>query len=93
MTAKHEPMQLHVLFIQRTEDYPGQHAPEARLVWDEYSVDENPEGFEEAIASDLAKCGDDVEFSRVITLEVDHGQIREILCGTPKISARVIADT
>ena len=38
-----ETMKIYVLFGQRKEDYPGQYAPEALDVMDEFGWDENSE--------------------------------------------------
>lgn len=42
-------MMLFVLFGYKDVHVRDDLAPEALLVWDEYCVDENPEGFEEAV--------------------------------------------
>lgn len=84
-------MNLHVLFIQRAEGYPGEHAPEARIVWDEFSVDENPDGFDEAIANELDEVPDAVAH-RVVCIAVDQDAIRELLLGTPTIAGRLVRE-
>lgn len=43
-------MNLYVIFAQRHEDYPGQHAPEALEVMDEFGYEENPEWLHEKLA-------------------------------------------
>lgn len=70
-------MKLHVIFGQREERYEGQYAPESLDCWDEYSVEENPDGFEEAIK----KHRDSKEFVRVevVKINVNGKQIRDIL--------------
>ena len=37
------PFELHIIFGQRKESYPGEHAPEALDIADECTMDENPE--------------------------------------------------
>lgn len=53
--------------------------PELITAWDEYSVDENREGFVEECEEQLDACQDDVSVSRIIDVEVDVGRIRDIL--------------
>ena len=45
---------LHILFAQRAERYPGEYAPEALEVADEYAMEENPEWMDERVASHRA---------------------------------------
>lgn len=71
-------MDLHVLFIQAKESYPGQFAPEAALVIDEYSLAEDPEGFEGQVEAMLASYGD-VAAHAVVRIRVDQDKIRELL--------------
>lgn len=85
-------MRLHVLFIQRKESYVGEYAPEARIVWDEFSVEENPEGFEEACAKDLKEVGNDIMAHRVIPVWVDQAEIRNLLLTTPTVKGKIVAE-
>jgi hypothetical protein len=85
-------MDLHILFIQRKESYPGECAPEALVVWDEYSVDENPEGFENAIKLSLAGQGSDVAAHRVIRVRVDQERIHKLLVKVPTVDGSIIED-
>lgn len=83
-------MNLHILFIQRAESYPNQYAPEALLVWDEYAMSENPEGFDEACASVLETHGNSIVAHRVIRFSVDQDEIRELLIGTATVDAKLL---
>lgn len=83
-------MDLHILFIQRKEEYPLEYAPEALVVWDEYAMDENPEGFDEACAKALKEHGDQVVAHKVIRFRVDQEKVRKLLLGTPVIEAKLI---
>ena len=82
-------MKVHILFVLRKESYPEEHAPEARIVWDEFSVDENPEGFEEAIAKDLKELGSDIQAHRVIPVRVGQDEVRRLLLTTPTVEGKI----
>ncbi len=83
-------MDLHILFIQRKEEYPEQFAPEALVVWDEYCVEENPEGFEAACAEAIKSVGDDLLAHKVVRFRVSQPKIRELLLETPVIEAKLL---
>ena len=85
-------MRIHVLFGQRKEDYDGQYAPEALLAWDEYSREDNYDGFEEAVENEKKTVGDQMTAMRVIDLEVDGDKIRRLLIGTPVVKATIKTD-
>lgn len=76
-------MKVHILFGQRKESYEGEHAPEVLAAWDEYSVEENPEGFDQDVALCLKEVGDSMAATRVIKIDVDQARIRALLVGTP----------
>lgn len=77
-------MNLHVLFIQRKEDYDGQLAPEALLVWDEFAVEENPSEFEKQIEKTLDDAGrDDIVSYKILLIAVDQDKIRKKLLSQP----------
>lgn len=80
-------MKLYVLFGQRKEQY----APEALLCWEEYSVDENPDGWEEAVEAEKAKALKSEDFSalRVITVAVDGNKIARLLNDTPAVTGTI----
>jgi len=78
-------MKLHILFGHRQEDYEGQYAPEALVCWDEFCVEENPEGFEEECSKYLKKTEGEFAATRVILVEVDGDEIVSHLTGTPII--------
>lgn len=72
-------MKIHVLFAQRKESYPGEYGPEVLLAWDEFSVDENPDGFDEAVRETAKKNAGEMSAIRLVALEVDQHAIRELL--------------
>lgn len=80
-------MKLHILFGQRKERYEGEHAPEALVCWDEYSVEENGEGFDEACVAARKSNGGEEAFAafRVIDVTVDGDKIRDMLVGQATI--------
>lgn len=82
-------MNLHILFIQRKESYHEQYAPEALVVWDEYSMEANPEGFEEACEKALKDAGDEVMASTVVVVSVNQAAIRERLVGHLKLDGKI----
>jgi hypothetical protein len=85
-------MDLHILFIQRKEDYAEQYAPEALVVWDEHSLDENPEGFEDACKKAIADVGNELWASKVVRIRVDGNKIRKLLVGTPVVDGNIVPE-
>jgi len=87
-------MKLHVLFAQPTELYEGQRAPEVLECWDEYSIDENHEGWVEACTKAIKCRGGLEEFSSavVIIVEVNDITIDQLLNETPTIDGKVVTD-
>lgn len=82
-------MKLFILFGHRQEEYDGQFAPEALVCWDEFCVEENPDGFEEECAKYLKKTEGEFAATRVIQVEVDGEEIIRHLTGTPTIEGAV----
>jgi len=85
-------MKLHVIFGQRVCDYEGQHAPEVLDCWDEFSRDENPDGWSKALQQALERTrGDRPEFSSVVAVDVtfDGRKVYRLLNETPVIEAKV----
>lgn len=71
-------MDLHVLFMQRKERYEGQYGPEALVCWDEYCIDENPEGFEAAVAQQKRLSKDDAAGFAMVKITIDGDKVREM---------------
>lgn len=82
-------MKLHVLFGQREEAYEGQYAPEALVCWDEFGIEENPEGFENDCDTYLEEHGDKFVTTKVIQIEVDGDEITRLLTDTPTIEGTI----
>lgn len=51
-------------------------APELMLAWDEYSMDENPEGFSQECKDARKSWGEDLEQWRTIEIEIDEERLR-----------------
>jgi hypothetical protein len=85
-------MDLHILFIQRKEEYDGQFAPEALVVWDENCIEENPEGFELACNTAIKEIGSELWASKVIRVNVNGDKIRKLLVGVPLIEGAILRD-
>lgn len=82
-------MILHILFGQRKQRYEGEYAPEALVTWDEYCVDENPEGWETAVAEAKAKYGEEMSSMKIINVSCDGDKIVKLLNGTPTVKGEV----
>lgn len=86
-------MILHVLFGQRFEEYEGEYGPEVLVCWDEFCVDENPEGFHKACDAAREEHGRDMAATRVIEVEIDQGKLRHALVGRVALVGKVKATT
>lgn len=71
-------MNVRILFIQRKEGYEGEYAPEALLVDDEYTEDDNPKWFQKEMEKNLKSIGEELEGYCVVRFEVDQDRIREL---------------
>ena len=82
-------MKIYVLFGQQKEDYPGQYAPEALEVMDEYAWEDNSTWLLEK----LSEYEKDRRFEALKIIEVDVGSqetIRELLIGLPSLRGKVL---
>jgi len=85
-------MKLYVMFGQREESYDGQYAPEALdFSWDEYSVEENSDGFEKAIkeAEETAKKNGFIR-TKLFAIEVDQDAIHRALNEVPTLKGKLV---
>ena len=48
---------------------------ELMVAWDEYSIESNPDGWDDQCAAAMASWGDDLAQHRIITITVDDGSI------------------
>jgi hypothetical protein len=71
-------MDLHVLFMQRKERYEGEFGPEALTVWDEFSVDENPEGFDEDVEAQKKDHAEAAAGFALVKITIDGDKVRKM---------------
>lgn len=71
------PMKLYILFGQRIERYPGEYAPEALEVMDEYGMEENPEYLDDKM-QEFSKT-EEFESLAIVPLAVDQSSIMNLL--------------
>lgn len=86
-------MELHVLFMQRTENYEGQHAPEALACIDEWSLNEDgKEWWAKEVAKQKALHEDSAGFA-VVRVKIDQETIRSMcLDADRKVEGEVLPD-
>jgi hypothetical protein len=81
-----------ILFGQRNQGYPGQYAPEALEIMDEFAYEENGVWLHDKLA-ELEKTK---EFEGLRIIEINLGAsvegIREIVLGIPKLNAKGIVE-
>ena len=82
-------MILKVLFVQRKESYPGQYAPEAVAITDEFSEEENPRCFDEECIAALTNLADEICGHAVVEIEVDQDAIRRACEPRPRVVGKV----
>ncbi len=82
-------MKLFILFGQRNQSYEGEYAPETLVCWEEFSVEENPEGFEGECDAAREKNKNDFSAFRVIHVNVDGDKIDRLLNKTPVVKGDI----
>lgn len=85
-------MILSCLFGLRKEQYEGQNAPELLLAWDEYCIEENPEGWETEVQSLIEHLGKEMTAMRIVDIEVDSKRLRDALVKTPELRAQIVGE-
>lgn len=68
---------LHTVWIKRAFN-DDDDLPELITAWDDLSVDENREGWEEHVKKELEKVGKDLKEVRHIRIEVPTEKIKEV---------------
>jgi hypothetical protein len=63
-----------LIIAQYKQSYPHELMPNVVDAWDEYTMDSNPEGYQEALDKHRAKEGDDYEYGGVRELIVELPQ-------------------
>lgn len=82
-------MWLHILFGQRMQRYDGEYAPEPLECWSEFEVEENYEGFREAVEKHRKKLDGEFENMQVFKVRVDHDFIDAFMNGTPSMDGDI----
>jgi hypothetical protein len=83
-------MKVRLIIVQYKCLYPGQFAPNVADAWDEYTLEDNYEGFEKAVAEHEARRGVDYERDgvKVLDVEVPTSAV-EALFEVPTVKAQV----
>jgi hypothetical protein len=61
---------IRMLWGKRPEAYPGEYAPELMLAWDEYCLDDNEAGYQEAKAAAIKSWGSDFVQGQEIVISI-----------------------
>lgn len=69
----------------------GGDSPEMMTAWDEFSIEGNPEGWDDARAQAIESWGDELEAHRVVIVTIDHDQVAAAF-EEPKIAGSVRMD-
>lgn len=90
-------MKIYTLWAQRTENYEGEYAPELLVAWDECCMDENGEGYTEAVKKAIEDNGGlgpgkGLSAVREIILKVPNSAI-EAAFAVPEIEAKVVHES
>jgi len=81
-------MSVYILFGQRICDYPGQYAPEALEVMDEFAYDENGVWLHDKL--EAAEKTKEFEALRIVNIGLgDMEKLRELIVGIPEIKGEV----
>ena len=85
-------MNVYILFGQRKGQSPGESAPEALEVMDEFAYEENAEWLQEKL--EAAKKTNEFEALRIleVALGKDSEEIRELLVGIPKLRGHIVPE-
>lgn len=83
------------LWATRKSVDAGMHPPELLEAWDDYSIDENFEGWHESCKQAMAAMGDDLDQYRYITFRVDEDFLHDafFVSTTAVVSARLSSET
>lgn len=82
------PVSLYVLFAQRRCSYPGEHAPEALEIMDEFGYDDNGTWLHEKLA-EHKKNDSTLERLEIVKVEIDYDKIISILNPDHKVEGEV----
>ena len=77
-------MKISILFGLRKESYVGEYGPEVLAARDEFTIDENPDGWHDAIEATKRLAAAEMHAMSVIDMVVDDSVIRAILLPRPR---------
>ncbi len=83
-------MKIYCLFGQRKCLYPGQHAPELLEAWDEYSVEENPEGFAQAMQKAREENQEDMVSIAPYCISINEERIKHALANVTEVATEIL---
>jgi hypothetical protein len=83
-----EQVALHILFAQRKCGYPGEFAPEALEIMDEFAYDDNGVWLHEKLEK-YKKEDSSIERLEIIEVMVDYTKIREIMSPKHQVSGEI----
>ena len=81
-------MRLYALFAMRKSSVDDDLLPECLVCWDEFCVEENPDGFDTDCEKAKKSLGDELAFARVVELSVPDSELRKLF-GPASIAAKV----
>lgn len=84
------PYSIHLLVTKHHDTYPGEHAPEVLDAIDEFTLDSNPDAWDDAVKKAKATYGDDMPLGHlIVTIDqaaVDHALDPTVaILGTTKV--------
>lgn len=77
--AKEAPMRARLLVLHRKEIYPGEFGPEVMAVADEYTLDQNPEWWENEVARQRDLVADDAAAWAEVDIEISADALMRAL--------------
>jgi len=85
-------MNVYILFGQRKCAYPGQLAPEALEVMDEFAYDENGDWLRDKLKE--AEKTNEFEALRILEVALGKGseEIRDLLIGIPQLRGHIVPE-
>lgn len=81
-------MIVYIIFVQRRERYPGEHAPEALECQDQFGREENPDFLDEKMAE--YRKDEDLLSVKLVPVVVSDAKLDEILAvASPHIEGKI----
>lgn len=81
---------IRLIVVQYAQHYEGQLMPNVVDAWDEYSLEENGEGYEKSLAAQQARVGTDYEWVRELDVTVPANVV-ENLAFVPNVAGTIKA--